>query len=130
MVVKRHRCRELHPLAIGLANIQHSSRERVCHAVIVVIDIHVVDHLHVLILVQEEDHVEAAATVEVVGLETNLVGVGGLWFKGARQVATTLGDARLVRRDIAIGVFNPEATVTAGLEALRVAGKDHAVLCR
>ena len=130
MVTQRHRRRELYALAIGLANIQHSSRERVCHTVIVVIDIHVIDHLHVLIFIHEEDHVEAAATIKVVGLEADLVGVRGLGLKGTRQVATVLRDARFIRRDIAIGVLNPEATVTPGLEALSVAGKDHAVLSR
>ena len=112
MVAQRHRRRELYALAIGLANIQYPGREGVDHAVVLKVDVHIVDHLHVFVFVHEEDHVEAAAAIEVVGLETDLVGVRGLGFKGTRQVATVLSDARFIRRDIAVGIFDPEAAVT------------------
>jgi len=90
VVAQRHCCRQLNALAIGLANIEYPTGECIGHTVIVVIDVHVVDHLHVFVFIHEEDDVEAAATIEVVRFKAELIRICRFRLERAGQITVSL----------------------------------------
>ena len=127
MIVEGNRGGDLYPLAIGLSNIQHSSREGIGEPVLIVVDAHIIDDLHVFVVIHKKGDVKIAGAVEILGFKANLIGVGGLGFEGAGQVAVPLRD-RLVSGHRARAVLDPEATKATRLKALGVARKNHRVL--